>query len=148
MSNSPITVETTVNAPAESVWTAWNTPEDIKQWNAASDDWHTTASEVDLREGGRFSSRMESKDGVHGFDFGGVLDMHAVIIADPSRPGEASLSETCYHCWLFHAHAMRHWRIHTCSTHPRRGVPRLPAKGSVAEAAGRPNPGTHRLLCG
>ena len=80
ISNSPITVDTTVNAPAESVWTAWNTPEDIKQWNAASDDWHTTASEVDLREGGRFSSRMESKDGVHGFDFGGTY-----VAIDPGK---------------------------------------------------------------
>jgi hypothetical protein len=33
------------------------------QWNAASDDWHTTAATVDLREGGAFSSRMEAKDG-------------------------------------------------------------------------------------
>ena len=58
-----ITVETTVAAPIEEVWRAWTTPEDIKQWNAASDDWHTTAATVDLREGGGFSSRMEAKDG-------------------------------------------------------------------------------------
>jgi uncharacterized protein YndB with AHSA1/START domain len=48
------------------------TPEDIKQWNAASDDWHTTKSAVDLREGGTFSSRMEAKDGSEGFDFEGT----------------------------------------------------------------------------
>jgi uncharacterized protein YndB with AHSA1/START domain len=42
------------------------------QWNAASDDWHTTASAVDLRPGGAFSSRMEAKDGSFGFDFEGV----------------------------------------------------------------------------
>lgn len=71
MSNEPITVECNVRAPADVVWSAWNTPDDIKQWNAASDDWHTTASEVDLREGGRFSARMEAKDGSFGFDFGG-----------------------------------------------------------------------------
>ena len=56
----------------EQVWRAWNTPDDIKQWNAASDDWHTTKSEVDLREGGIFSSRMEAKDGSMGFDFAGT----------------------------------------------------------------------------
>jgi len=67
-----ITVETTVIAPIEEVWRAWNTPADIKQWNAASDDWHTTKSEVDLREGGIFSSRMEAKDGSVGFDFAGT----------------------------------------------------------------------------
>jgi uncharacterized protein YndB with AHSA1/START domain len=67
-----ITVETTVAAPVEEVWRAWNTPVDIKQWNAASDDWHTTKSDVDLREGGIFSSRMEAKDGSMGFDFAGT----------------------------------------------------------------------------
>lgn len=67
-----ITVETTVPAPIEKVWRAYTTPENIKQWNAASDDWHTTSAEVDLREGGAFCSRMEAKDGSMGFDFAGV----------------------------------------------------------------------------
>jgi uncharacterized protein YndB with AHSA1/START domain len=66
-----ITVETRVNADLDAVWRAWNSPEDIKRWNAASDDWHTTASAVDLREGGKFSARMEAKDGSEGFDFEG-----------------------------------------------------------------------------
>lgn len=67
-----ITVETTVNAPVASVWHAYTTPDDIKKWNAASDDWHTTTATVDLREGGAFSSRMEAKDGSMGFDFAGT----------------------------------------------------------------------------
>jgi uncharacterized protein YndB with AHSA1/START domain len=67
-----ITVETKIAAPIEQVWRAWNTPDDIKQWNAASDDWHTTKSAVDLRVGGVFSSRMEAKDGSMGFDFAGT----------------------------------------------------------------------------
>lgn len=67
-----ITVETQVAAPIAEVWRAYTTPDDIKQWNAASPDWHTTTSKVDLREGGRFSSRMEAKDGSMGFDFAGV----------------------------------------------------------------------------
>lgn len=67
-----ITVETTVKAPIAEVWRAYTTPEDIKAWNAASDDWHTTAATVDLREGGAFSSRMEAKDGSMGFDFAGT----------------------------------------------------------------------------
>jgi hypothetical protein len=57
-----INVETTVAAPIEQVWRAYTTPAEIKQWNAASDDWHTTAASVDLREGGAFSSRMEAKE--------------------------------------------------------------------------------------
>lgn len=72
MTAQRITVETTVAAPIEKVWHAYVTPEDIKQWNAASDDWHTTAAAVELREGGTFSSRMEAKDGSFGFDFAGT----------------------------------------------------------------------------
>jgi uncharacterized protein YndB with AHSA1/START domain len=67
-----ITVETLVKANLDSVWDAWNNPDDIKQWNAASDDWHTNQSTVDLREGGKFSARMEAKDGSAGFDFEGT----------------------------------------------------------------------------
>lgn len=67
-----ITVETKVAAPIQEVWRAWTSPDDIKKWNAASDDWHTTAATVDLRVGGAFCSRMEAKDGSFGFDFAGT----------------------------------------------------------------------------
>jgi uncharacterized protein YndB with AHSA1/START domain len=70
--NEKITVEAKVAAPIDQVWRAWNTPDDIKQWNAASDDWHTTTSTVDLRVGGAYSARMEAKDGSMGFDFAGT----------------------------------------------------------------------------
>ena len=67
-----ITIETLVKASRNKVWETWNNPEDIKKWNAASDDWHTPHSTVDLREGGKFTARMEAKDGSMGFDFEGV----------------------------------------------------------------------------
>jgi uncharacterized protein YndB with AHSA1/START domain len=67
-----ITVETLANAPIDKVWSAYVTPADIMQWNAASDDWHTTKASVDLRVGGQFNSRMEAKDGSFGFDFEGT----------------------------------------------------------------------------
>lgn len=66
-----ITVSTVVAAPLAEVWRAYTSPEDIKVWNTASPDWHTTAATVDLRVGGSFSSRMEAKDGSFGFDFAG-----------------------------------------------------------------------------
>lgn len=72
MTPAKITVEAKIAAPIDEVWRAWNTPDDIKQWNAASEDWHTTKSAVDLRVGGAFSSRMEAKDGSMGFDFAGL----------------------------------------------------------------------------
>lgn len=66
-----IVVSTLVQAPVEEVWRAYTTPEDIRVWNTASPDWHTTSATVDLRPGGQFSSRMEAKDGSFGFDFAG-----------------------------------------------------------------------------
>ncbi len=77
-----ITVETKVEAPIEEVWRAWTTPEDIKQWNAASEDWHTTNAVVDLRVGGSFLSRMEAKDSSMGFDLAGTytqIEKHRLL---------------------------------------------------------------------
>lgn len=67
-----ITVETRVKAPVEKVWQTYINPEDVKQWNTASPDWHTPTAAADFREGGEFSSRMEAKDGSMGFDFVGI----------------------------------------------------------------------------
>ena len=69
-----ITVETTVNAPIEKVWSYFTQPQHVKNWNNASDDWHTPRAENDLQVGGNFVYRMEAKDGSFGFDFGGTYD--------------------------------------------------------------------------
>ena len=69
-----ITVATEINAAIDKAWKAWNNPGDIIKWNAASDDWHTTTAENNLEPGGKFSYRMEAKDGTFGFDFGGTYD--------------------------------------------------------------------------
>jgi uncharacterized protein YndB with AHSA1/START domain len=71
---SLITVQAIVDAPIEMVWKNWTNPVAIIKWNSASDDWHTTKAENDLRTGGKFLSRMEAKDGTEGFDFVGVYD--------------------------------------------------------------------------
>lgn len=70
--NTFITVKTQVQAPLEKVWEVWTKPEHIVRWNAASSDWHTHRAVNDLRDGGRFLARMESRDGTMGFDFSGV----------------------------------------------------------------------------
>lgn len=67
-----ITIQTLVSSNLEKVWSAWTNPDDINQWNAASDDWHNPRSTNDLRIGGKFSYRMEAKDGSMGFDFEGT----------------------------------------------------------------------------
>lgn len=52
-------------------------------WNAAHESWHCPSSEVDLRVGGKFKSRMEARDGSFGFDFEGVYD----VVEEESRIG-------------------------------------------------------------
>ncbi len=69
-----ITIETYVEAPIEKVWHDFTEPKAIVIWNTADADWHTTAATNDLKTGGKFSSRMEAKDGSEGFDFEGVYD--------------------------------------------------------------------------
>lgn len=66
-----ITVKTKVGASLDEVWDAYVNPEDITRWNFASEDWHCPSASVDLRVGGIFTSRMESRDGRAGFDFSG-----------------------------------------------------------------------------
>ena len=77
-----ITVEVTIHMPVEKVWKFWTDPKHIIHWNNASDDWHTTKAENDLRPDGKFLSRMEAKDGSMGFDFTGKYDkieLHKLI---------------------------------------------------------------------
>ena len=74
MEQTNVTIQTAVGVPIEKVWTYWTSPEHIVQWNSASDDWHSPNALNDLRENGRFSYRMESKDGKEGFDFTGTYD--------------------------------------------------------------------------
>ncbi|MFN0216751.1 MAG: SRPBCC family protein [Saprospiraceae bacterium] len=69
-----LTVTATINVPIEIVWTLWNTPEHIMQWNNASEDWHTTAATNDLKVGGKFNYTMAARDGSVAFDFWGVYD--------------------------------------------------------------------------
>lgn len=67
-----LTVRTTVPVSAEKAWQYFNEPEHITKWNAASPDWHSPRATNDLRVNGKFSYRMEARDGSAGFDFEGV----------------------------------------------------------------------------
>lgn len=69
-----IKVESLIKASVEKVWEIFTNPEHITKWNNASDDWHSPRAANDLRVGGRFNTRMETKDGSQGFDFTGVYD--------------------------------------------------------------------------
>jgi len=74
MENNRITVKCTINSNIDKVWEAWTEPNQITKWNFASDEWCCPSAVNDLRPSGKFSSRMEAKDGSMGFDFEGVYD--------------------------------------------------------------------------
>ena len=64
-----IQIEAIVFATPQEVWAYWTQPHHIIQWNFASDDWKCPMASNDLRVGGKYSARMEAKDGSFGFDF-------------------------------------------------------------------------------
>lgn len=85
-----ITVQTIVNCNIAKAWYLWTNPEDIKAWNNASADWHTTNAVNNLHKGGKFNYRMEAKDGSFGFDFSGtyknvILHKQMNVILDDNR---------------------------------------------------------------
>ena len=67
-----ITVQARIKASIEKAWEFWTLPEHIVKWNNASDDWHRTYAENDLKVGGKFKCTMASKDGSMSFDFEGI----------------------------------------------------------------------------
>jgi uncharacterized protein YndB with AHSA1/START domain len=74
MKQQQITIQSTISADMDKVWTYWTKPEHIINWNFASDDWHCPAAENNLEPGGSFRSTMASKDGAMSFDFEGIYD--------------------------------------------------------------------------
>lgn len=74
LSENPVQIEvkTEVKTSVEKAWDTFTNPQYITKWCFASDDWHAPRATNDLRVGGSFTTRMESKDGQMGFDFGGV----------------------------------------------------------------------------
>ncbi|WP_428329516.1 SRPBCC family protein [Mucilaginibacter sp.] len=73
MSNK-ITVSATINANAQKVWNYYTNPEHITKWNFADPSWQCPAASNDMRVGGKYSARMEAKDGSFGFDFEAIYD--------------------------------------------------------------------------
>jgi len=78
-----VTVSADINASKERVWDAFNQPEHVTKWCFASDDWQAPHATCDLRVGGKFTTRMEAKDGSFGFDFESVYSLveeHSKIV--------------------------------------------------------------------
>lgn len=93
-----ISISATINAPRPEVWKYWTGPEHILKWNHASDDWHTTHAENDVKVGGVQMARMEAKDGSMGFDFKGtyqevVMNELLVFMLDDGRRVEVNFKD-------------------------------------------------------
>jgi uncharacterized protein YndB with AHSA1/START domain len=69
MTTNKITIQATVAAGRKKAWDFYTQPEHITKWNFASDDWQCPVASNDMRVGGKYSARMEAKDGSFGFDF-------------------------------------------------------------------------------
>lgn len=67
-----ITVQEYIKASSDSVWTKWNEPEHVCNWNFAHPSWCNPSAENDLRVGGSFNYRMEARDGSFGFNLKGT----------------------------------------------------------------------------
>lgn len=74
METTRIDIETIISADTKKVWDFYTKPEHITRWNFATDDWHCPKAENDLRVDGKYSSRMEARDGSFGFDFEAIYD--------------------------------------------------------------------------
>ncbi|MBK9040977.1 MAG: SRPBCC family protein [Bdellovibrionales bacterium] len=74
MGNSKIQIETTISTTLPKVWQYWTEPNHITKWNFAVPEWCCPRASNDLRVGGKYSARMEAKDGSFGFDFEAIYD--------------------------------------------------------------------------
>ena len=69
MEATKITIYATISAGTLKVWDYYTQPEHITKWNFASPDWHCPSASNDMRIGGKYTARMEAKDGSFGFEF-------------------------------------------------------------------------------
>ncbi len=72
--NPTIQIEASISSPLSKVWAYWTEPQHITKWNFAIPEWHCPSATNDLRVGGKYTARMEAKDGSFGFDFEAVYD--------------------------------------------------------------------------
>ena len=62
MSNNSITIETTINAPAEKVWKAWTDPSTILKWFGSDPNGQGVKAEMDVRPGGSYEISFRDSD--------------------------------------------------------------------------------------
>jgi uncharacterized protein YndB with AHSA1/START domain len=73
-----ITISALIQANLELTWDCYTQPTHITQWNFADPSWHCPHAENELQVGGKYTARMEAKDGSFGFDFEGIYNKVAL----------------------------------------------------------------------
>lgn len=68
-----IKISVEINEQIKRVWRYFTYPTHVCRWNYASDEWHNPEAISDFVVNGKFSYRMEAKDGSFGFDFSGTF---------------------------------------------------------------------------
>jgi uncharacterized protein YndB with AHSA1/START domain len=74
MAKKRITVEALVGVAPEKAWEYYHNPKHIMKWNFASKEWHCPSAKNDLTVGGKYSARMEARDGSFGFDYEAIYN--------------------------------------------------------------------------
>lgn len=72
--DTTIQIEALISSSPSKVWTYWTEPKHITKWNFAVPEWCCPSATNDLKVGGKYSARMEAKDGSFGFDFEAIYD--------------------------------------------------------------------------
>jgi uncharacterized protein YndB with AHSA1/START domain len=72
--NNKVTVTAAIQADVKKVWDYYIQPEHITGWNFADPSWQCPSASNDMRVGGKYSARMEARDGSFGFDFEAIYD--------------------------------------------------------------------------
>ena len=105
-----ITVDITIDAPLDKVWSAFNNPDDIVKWNQASPDWHCPKAENNLQIGGTLKSTMAAKDGSFQFEFEAKYDENnSTTIIEKFDPENQNSEEMQREGWQAILNSFKHY---------------------------------------
>lgn len=83
MSTNKITIHVSLKVSRSKAWKYYILPEHITKWNFAHPSWRCSSASNDLRVGGKYSVRMEARDGSAGFTLKGIYG----IVEEPIKLG-------------------------------------------------------------
>ena len=105
MLENALTVQIELPVSLNALWQCFTQAEHIVNWNFAHESWHCPKAEVDFKVGGRFSYRMEAKDGSFGFDLNGVFEQidfekYILFSLEDARQVEVKFSSDAKNAYL------------------------------------------------